>query len=105
MNSTLTDIIEKITSYDIRVVSFDIFDTLLLRPVLSPTDVFRIVGKRYGFTDHQFVTMRTVAEQEARNNRPFGKDDITLDDIYMQMEKLFQLKSVDQKIYLMKKEI
>lgn len=39
----LKDIIKKVSLYDI--ITFDIFDTLITRLVLEPTDVFKIVEK------------------------------------------------------------
>lgn len=42
-------IIEQIKAYPI--VSFDIFDTLLKRDVLNPTDVFKIVGNMHDDKD------------------------------------------------------
>jgi FMN phosphatase YigB (HAD superfamily) len=50
------------------VVSFDVFDTLLVRPVLEPNDLFRLVGLRAAadglLTD--FATLRPRAEALAR---------------------------------------
>ncbi len=67
---------------DIRIVSFDIFDTLLLRPVLDPADVFLLIGRRtdpvYG-TD--FAAMRRTAEAET------GLVNARLDDIYTCMAR------------------
>ncbi len=65
-----------------KIVSFDIFDTLLIRPYAKPTDVFihiENVCQVPGFYKH-----RVEAEQRARMLNPL-KEDITLDDIYMQI--------------------
>lgn len=89
MSEGLQKIIEKISEPQIKAVTFDIFDTLLLRPVIEPVDVFRLVGRIHGYYEFQFIQMRTSAEREARDCRPFGDDDITFDDIYSQMENCY----------------
>ncbi|OUM88989.1 MAG: hypothetical protein BAA01_10255 [Bacillus thermozeamaize] len=80
-------ILDKAISDEIKVVSFDIFDTLLVRPVISPTDLFKIVGLRTGFDS--FKEMRIIAEQSARKKKPFYEDDITFEDIYEEFSNLF----------------
>lgn len=37
----IQEIVQEILRPEIKVVSFDVFDTLLFRPVMTPTDVFR----------------------------------------------------------------
>lgn len=104
MSVGLSELIKKVADDKIKVVSFDIFDTLLLRPMIAPIDAFRLVGKQHGYDEQQFVIMRTAAEKEARNQRPFGHDDVTFDEIYSQMEACFGIdnKKVQQ---LMKTEL
>lgn len=80
-------ILEKVISDEIKVVSFDIFDTLLVRPVINPTDLFKLVEYRSGFD--RFKDMRIIAERSARKKKPFYEDDITFDDIYNEFEELF----------------
>lgn len=64
------------------IISFDIFDTLLLRPYVRPVDLFEHLERLYVVKD--FKEKRILAEKEARrvNSR---KEDITLDDIYRQL--------------------
>lgn len=57
-----------------RYVSFDIFDTLILRDVAGPTDVFDLIGKKLGITD--FRRKRTEAEQRARAEKNNGEVNI-----------------------------
>jgi len=69
-----------LSTYD--VVSFDVFDTALLRTVYEPTDVFRLVGLIIG--DTQFHRRRVAAETSARRKN-FNENDsheINLDQIY-----------------------
>lgn len=73
-------LLHRLESYPI--VSFDLFDTLLLRRVQKPRDVFTLVGKslRYG----EFRPMRVRAEQLAREEAFFqtGCREVTLEEIY-----------------------
>ncbi len=79
---------DKIASSNYKVISFDIFDTLLLRPCFHPTDILRLVGLRCGYQG-DFIGMRRIAEREARKIKPFFEDEITYDDIYNCFGDLF----------------
>lgn len=71
-----TRIIKRISPFS--YVSFDIFDTLLKRDVLHPTDIFRLVGQQN--QDALFAQKRIAAERNLRKDS--GKEEITLDEIY-----------------------
>ncbi len=68
---------------DASVISFDIFDTLICRKTLDPTDIFllmeddvrNILG--YHFT---FAKFRELAEKHAKKTS--SKQDVTIDEIY-----------------------
>lgn len=66
---------------EVDVVSFDIFDTLIVRLYRKPTDLFAHLEESTGFSG--FKQARVLAEQEARNDA-LKKDvhEITLDEIY-----------------------
>jgi FMN phosphatase YigB (HAD superfamily) len=70
------------------VISFDIFDTLIFRPLASPIDVFKLVGYRLGIAD--FLNIRLLADKRAkeRNKAIFGNEHINIFDIYEQVELL-----------------
>lgn len=66
-----------------EIVSFDIYDTALLRNVLHPEDIFDIVSlemNKKGIRVEQFKKIRIKAEEKARVISKL--EDITLDDIY-----------------------
>ncbi len=64
--------------YDsVKVISFDLFDTLILRPFVRPTDLFLLLGQLNDVPG--FRNMRVNAEKEAR--RQYRRE-ITLDEIY-----------------------
>lgn len=85
------DLYQKLIQYD--VISFDIFDTLITRSVYDPTDVFRLIEKKTGIVG--FSDTRINAEQKAIQHHDH---DVTLDDIYDEIETLadFEKEKVKQ---------
>ena len=72
-----------------EVISFDIFDTLLLRPYVCPTDMFRHLEKIYEAKG--FAQSRINAEMDFYSK--FGKEqEATLDDIYKMLPEFSQMK-------------
>lgn len=72
---------------NIKYVSFDIFDTLILRPFLNPTDLFILLDKDFRElsntnTGVDFSKMRINAERQARIDYSSKKEEVTLDEIY-----------------------
>lgn len=100
--ATDTDIIKseeikkRIVSDNIKVVSFDIFDTLISRPFWEPTDLFSLlnpfVNTLVKATDYfDFKQIRIVGEQRAREKNKTQNpmwEEITLDDIYIVIQEL-----------------
>ena len=82
-NNRLKKIIDK---YD--VISFDIFDTLIKRNCLKPTDIFEICEIKYNECHshkvNKFREIRMNAQQAARTISK--NDEILLDDIYSNIE-------------------
>lgn len=75
---------EKIASAE--AISFDFFDTLFVRTLLDPEDVFDILGKRFGINN--FRKLRREAQARAfRRMREAGRREITLEGIYDCFEK------------------
>ena len=77
-----------------KIVSFDIFDTLLKRDVYKPTDVFELVQKEYGkkfHKDSNFKQLRILAEKLAREKSKY--QEVTLDEIYSEID------DADKEIY------
>lgn len=78
--------VKRLLEFD--VISFDIFDTLILRPFSKPTDMFYLLDDR--FDQHQLHDIRINCEKRAReisiNQR--GNREVTLEDIYNEVEKL-----------------
>ena len=78
---------EQILADDIKIVSFDIFDTLLLRPVLNPQDVWSLVGKISGIP--HFKDKRLISEIESKRYLNYPDEDCGIDAIYETFANLF----------------
>lgn len=70
---------------NISVVSFDIFDTLLIRPFTNPTDLFLLIEKDQNLDG--FYIERINAEKRAREISKF--QEITIDEIYENINPKF----------------
>ena len=70
----------RLAAYD--VVTFDVFDTLLLRPLARPEDAFYLLGARLGYPDLR--RLRIQAEEEARRRKEVaaGSREVTLEEIW-----------------------
>ena len=84
------DLAQRLLEYD--VVSFDVFDTLVLRPFLKHSDLFLILSSQYKETNFQHIRM--LAEKEARIEklRKYNTDEINIYEIY---EKLSEYINID----------
>lgn len=75
-------------------VSFDIFDTLIMRPFFQPSDLFRILDYKYKELDRyamlDFSKARVEAEHNARKQiETSGAEEVTLEDIYSHLRSDF----------------
>ena len=77
---TVESYVKAAEEYDI--ISFDIFDTLIFRPMAVPIDMFYLMGERLGITD--FRNIRIFAESDARVRcmELYDHAEIDLKDIY-----------------------
>ena len=88
MYSSLDEIAEGFLNENIDVVSFDLFDTLVTRPLESSTDVFEMLDRDFGRlhgASVSFKKLRMDAEATLRRRIIRGeieKEDIRLSDIY-----------------------
>lgn len=71
---------KKLLKHD--VISFDIFDTLILRPLAVPADMFYMLELEHSYLN--FANIRRESEQEARKIKyeASGTYEITIYDIY-----------------------
>ena len=85
----------------IKLVSFDIFDTLILRPLFRPTYLFVIMDndflKLMPESQENFTIIRMAAEKSARLSSENGE--VTIDDIYQEMSDNYNIEtSVAEKL-------
>lgn len=78
------DLAESLLDYD--VISFDVFDTLLLRPFAQAHDLFMLVGDKLNCVN--FMSIRIKAEKDARNYAAVkkGNKEVSIYDIYELVE-------------------
>lgn len=88
---TKRQVMQKALIYD--AVSFDLFDTLIMRQVLFPGDVFELVDDRlrqHGIIIEDFPAKRMASEKElSRDRAP------RLSEIYMHMKQVYQLSEIE----------
>lgn len=82
MNNSLY---EKIEGY--QNISFDMFDTLIERNVILPTDIFFRVGRSVLEDGEKFREQRILAERKARAKHQ--NKEVTLDQIYLELGFLY----------------
>ncbi len=96
-NDALETIKRAIVSKEYEVVSFDLFDTLIMRPVLNPDDVFEIVLNDLDIQLSErkhLKQLRKIAEREARRKIRIQYpqyEDVTLTEIYNTLNSDFQV--------------
>lgn len=108
---------ENIKESGIKVLSCDIFDTLVFRTTETPTDIFRHVGEealekrllKLGVLPEDFKQIRIFAEQEARKKKEKidGCGEVNIFEIYQELpdsigkrDELLQLELAMEKRYI-----
>ena len=98
-NDNLEKLKKEIINEKTQVVSFDIFDTLIMRPFWNPIDLFTFLNKYFREinkteTGIDFSKIRVEAEKVARqklakdNNE---REEITLDEIYQEIQNVINV--------------
>ena len=96
-NDELEKIKKEIMNPDIKIVSFDMFDTLILRPFLLPADMFILLNKKFHelFNTSSVVDFGQVRPKSERELRLIKNKEkiyeITLDEIYEYIGKTYNL--------------
>ena len=87
---SVEEVLAKLQPYD--VISFDIFDTLLLRKVAFPNDVFEKMAIEMSHSD--FCRVRKQAEDMARDakEKETGSREVNLHDIYAVLESYYGIE-------------
>ena len=98
-NDNLEKLKRNITNPEIEVVSFDIFDTLIVRPVWNHVDVFIFMDEYFRMitniqTGINFSKIRIDAESNLRKRVcNDAKQDVTLDEIYKEIQNKIHLEN------------
>jgi FMN phosphatase YigB (HAD superfamily) len=82
----LFEIKKHISAKLIKIISFDLFDTLLFRPTFFPQDIFYLLSKRVHelYLINDFYNIRCTAERRLRESFTIsGKHEINIYDIYL----------------------
>lgn len=89
------DMVRQLMNYDI--ISFDIFDTLIFRPLSSPQDLFKMLGAQLNVLD--FINIRLNAERRIREEKykKYGHRELTIEEIYERIEKETGLEAQREK--------
>lgn len=105
-NTKYDELLYYLLDDNIKNIGFDIFDTMLYRPLMKPTDLFDLleddIYKITGLRSFNFSKTRIAAESIAR----FGRVETTLDDIYKELQKatgfsddnILKMKALEQKM-------
>ncbi len=86
-------VIERLRSAPkIKAISFDVYDTVILRNVSQPKDIFHLVEAELEaqYPNNSFFQKRSIAEKKARH----GKEEVTLEDIYANLTYDYEAKEV-----------
>jgi len=86
-------LIEKLSSYE--VISFDLFDTLLLRTVEKPSDAFFLVGEKLRYPNFEQIRMEGERKARALKEKAFGNREVTLEEIW---QVLAEETGIDAKV-------
>ena len=78
-------LIEHLGRYDI--ISFDIFDTLLLRPFSDPTELFYLLDIRFSYLDLRRIRVEAEAAVRKKRGRMYGGE-VSLAEIWAEMERV-----------------
>ena len=100
-----------ICSKNTHIVSFDIFDTLVLRPFMKPSDLFCLMNDKFnelvgGISYVDFQKIRINVEASLRKKLSMGIEEVSLDSIYQEIgkitgldqEKIIELKNYEAEL-------
>lgn len=96
-NNGLEYLKEKIFNEKVEYISFDIFDTVVMRPVYYPEDIFLLLDQDFSkmcSSNTNFSILRIGAEQEARRSvaeRNRAYQDVTIDEIYQYLTTQYNI--------------
>ncbi|MCU1736109.1 MULTISPECIES: rhamnan synthesis F family protein [unclassified Pseudomonas] len=92
-NRSFASMVEQFSNPNIKYIAFDIFDTLVVRPLIDTESIKAIVSANLSTPLAQlYSSYRSIAEAEARQQK--GKD-VGLEEIYARFQQLTRLPAED----------
>jgi len=91
LNRSRQDIAHLFKSARIKLIAFDIFDTLFCRPLLDPETIKSLVARRIGEDGDSYKRFRALAEQQAREEKG---SDVGMDEINTRLGRLSGLPPI-----------
>ena len=80
------ELAEKLAKYD--VISFDVFDTAVLRPFSRPEDLFYIAGEQLSCMDFKRIRMEAEWDARRKNHEKNGSYEVSLREIWESCQRL-----------------
>lgn len=77
--------IERLEKYE--YISFDIFDTLIFRPLCEPADLFYFIGERLGYMDFRRIRVEAEAEARWKKYKKTKSFEVALEDIWKVLQE------------------
>ena len=71
-----------------QIVSFDVFDTLLLRVVNTPETIFSCLGEYFGMKEYEAFRVQMQIEASTKAENELGWPHPTFDQIYEHIKSL-----------------
>ncbi len=93
------EVVEALAKYD--VISFDVFDTLVLRPFSDPTDLFYVLGNELNYMDFQRIRIEMEWKARAKKYKKEKHYEVNLEEIYTILSEETGIEKQDA----MKKEV
>lgn len=94
---------EAVKSDKYQVICFDIFNTLLVRPLFASGDIYKLLGKKIGYENlHDAVSM---AEKRLLADEETDRTCISSEMLYREIEKLFPKKFSAEKALAAEEEL
>lgn len=72
--------VKRLLQYD--TISFDVFDTLILRSISEMKSVYTLIGDRLDYLSFQRIRQRAQREAREKNIQKYNSNEMTLEDIY-----------------------
>lgn len=76
---------EKLMAYE--VISFDVFDTLVLRPFKKPTDLFYFLDKEYNYPDLKRLRIEAEEKARAKKLKDAGHGEVSFKEIWEELNE------------------